>query len=83
MVPAGNKAKRLSLFNHFTKTIHHHHHHHHHHHQLNVQFFDYQSAQCFFLKQRRIILDLVFGKILQPIQVDEVVFQPYKQLFYL
>ena len=27
MVPAGNKAKRLSLVNHTTKTIHHHHHH--------------------------------------------------------
>ena len=35
MVPAGNKAKRLSSFNHTTKAIHqHHHHHHHHHHQL-------------------------------------------------
>ena len=29
MVPAGNKAKRLLLVNHTTKTIHHHHHHHH------------------------------------------------------
>ena len=28
MVPAGNKAKRLSSVNHTTKTIHHHHHHH-------------------------------------------------------
>ena len=26
MVPAGNKAKRLSSINHTTKTIHHHHH---------------------------------------------------------
>ena len=25
MVPAGNKAERLSLVNHTTKTIHHHH----------------------------------------------------------
>ena len=32
MVPAGNKAKRLSSVSHTTKTIHHHHHHHHHHH---------------------------------------------------
>ena len=31
MIPAGNKAKRLSSVNHTTKTIHHHHHHHHHH----------------------------------------------------
>ena len=31
MVPAGNKAKRLSLVNHTAKTIHHHHYHHHHH----------------------------------------------------
>ena len=31
MVPAGNKAKRLPLVNHTTKTIHHHHNHHHHH----------------------------------------------------
>ena len=31
MVPAGNKATRLSSVNHTTKTIHHHHHHHHHH----------------------------------------------------
>ena len=31
MVPARNKAKRLSSVNHTTKTIHHHHHHHHHH----------------------------------------------------
>ena len=29
MVPAGNKAKRLSSVNHTTKTIHHHYHHHH------------------------------------------------------
>ena len=29
MVPAGNKAKRLSSVNHTTKTIRHHHHHHH------------------------------------------------------
>ena len=28
MVPAGNKAKRLSSVKHTTKTIHHHHHHH-------------------------------------------------------
>ena len=28
VVPAGNKAKRLSSVNHTTKTIHHHHHHH-------------------------------------------------------
>ena len=28
MVPAGNKAKRLSSVNHTTKTIYHHHHHH-------------------------------------------------------
>ena len=27
MVPAGNKAKRLSSVNHTTKAIHHHHHH--------------------------------------------------------
>ena len=27
IVPAGNKAKRLSSVNHATKTIHHHHHH--------------------------------------------------------
>ena len=27
MVPAGNKANRLSLVNHTTKTIHHHHKH--------------------------------------------------------
>ena len=32
MVSAGNKAKRLSLLNHTTKTIHHRHHYHHHHH---------------------------------------------------
>ena len=32
VVPAGNKAKRLSSVNHTTKAIHHHHHHHHHHH---------------------------------------------------
>ena len=32
MVPAGNKARRLSSVNHTTKIIHHHHHHHHHYH---------------------------------------------------
>ena len=32
MVPAGNKAKRLSSVNHTTKTIYHYHHNHHHHH---------------------------------------------------
>ena len=42
MVPAGNKAKRLSLVNHTTKTIHHHHHDHHHHHH---QCFDYMVVQ--------------------------------------
>ena len=31
MFPPGNKAKRLSLVNRTTKTIHHRHHHHHHH----------------------------------------------------
>ena len=31
MVPAENKAKRLSSVNHTARTIHHHHHHHHHH----------------------------------------------------
>ena len=31
MISAGNKAKRLSLVNHTTKTIHHHHHDRHHH----------------------------------------------------
>ena len=38
VVPAGNKAKRLSLVNHTTKTIHdhHHHHHHHYHHIRNI-----------------------------------------------
>ena len=30
MVPAGNKAKRLSSVKHTTKTTHHHHYHHHH-----------------------------------------------------
>ena len=34
MVPTGNKAKRLSSFNHTTKTINHQHHHDHHHHQM-------------------------------------------------
>ena len=29
MVPAGNRAKRLSSVSYTTKTIHHHHHHHH------------------------------------------------------
>ena len=28
MIPAGNKAKHLSLVNHTTKAIHHYHHHH-------------------------------------------------------
>ena len=36
MVPARNKAKRLSLVNHTTKTIYHHHHHHHHHHHILI-----------------------------------------------
>ena len=31
MVRTGNKAERLLLVNHTTKTIHHNHHHHHHH----------------------------------------------------
>ena len=38
MVPAGNKAKRLSSVNHTTKTIHHHHQHHH-----TVQIFTSNS----------------------------------------
>ena len=36
MVPAGNKAKRLSSVNNTTKTILHHHHHHHHHHIIII-----------------------------------------------
>ena len=45
MVPAGNKAKRLSLVNLTTKTIHHHHHDHHHHHHHHHQCFDYMVVQ--------------------------------------
>ena len=43
MVPAVNKAKRLSLVNHTTKAIYHHHqlhhhyHHHHHHHYQSIK----------------------------------------------
>ena len=40
MVPAGNKAKRLSSVNHTTKTILHHHHHHHHHVINGKTFYD-------------------------------------------
>ena len=44
MVPTGNKAKRLSSFNHTTKTInhqhHHNHHHHHHHYRVNCSWGD-------------------------------------------
>ena len=39
MVPAGNKAKRLSSVNHTTKTIHHHHHHHHNHHHRPLSLY--------------------------------------------
>ena len=39
MVPAGNKAKRLSLINHTTKTNHHHYHHHDHHHHHHQQSY--------------------------------------------
>ena len=49
MVPAGNKAKRLSSVNHITKTIHHHHHHHHHHNIRKIctgQVDDYTTG-CF------------------------------------
>ena len=45
MVPPGNKAKRLSLVNRTTKTIHHHHHHHHHHHR-DDSCFDGTMASC-------------------------------------
>ena len=38
-VPAGNKAKRLSLVNHTTKAVHHHHHHHHHRQSFLLYFY--------------------------------------------
>ena len=52
MVPAGNKAKRLSSANHTTKTIHHHHHHHLHPLQLHLlyHFDNYLIAISIFLE---------------------------------
>ena len=47
MVPAGNKAKRLSSVNHTAKTIYHHHLHHHRHHHLlltNRQVANFRKA---------------------------------------
>ena len=43
MVPAANKAKRLSSVNHTTKTIHHHHHHHSHH-RMSLIWTDMQNG---------------------------------------
>ena len=43
MVIAGYKAKRLSLVNHTTKTIHHHHHHHHH----QILILEFENCTCF------------------------------------
>ena len=40
MVPAGNKAKRLLLVNHTTKTIHHHHHQE----QVSVKLKDFKTV---------------------------------------
>ena len=40
MVPAENKAKRLSSVNHTARTIHHHHHHHHHQGSLKDKILD-------------------------------------------
>ena len=52
MVPAGNKAKRLSI-NHTTRTIYHHHHYPHHHHLLRVlQTRQYQQNSCFTVSMR-------------------------------
>ena len=44
MVPAGNKAKRLSWVNHTTKTIHHNHRHLHYRHHLRI--FGLKFAKC-------------------------------------
>ena len=46
MVPAGNKAKCLSLVNHTTKAIHHYHHHHHHHHHHHQQIRGVREKMC-------------------------------------
>ena len=53
MVPAGNKAKRLSSVNHTTKTFHHHHHHHHH---LSNQVWKHQNKNW-----RKLLLLHLFG----------------------
>ena len=53
MVPAGNKAKRLSSVSHTTKTIHHHHHHHQHHHHHHHR--PYSTAAAIELYMRAII----------------------------
>ena len=58
MVPAGNKAKRLSSVNYTTKTIHdhdhdhHHHHHHHHHHRMSKLDSENLSSVIIFLVQK-------------------------------
>ena len=47
MVPAGNKAKRLSSVSHTTKTLHHHHHHHHHHETNRAKTFQNKFSKYF------------------------------------
>ena len=47
MVPAGNKAKRLSPVNHTTKTIHYHLHHHH---NSTFSIFFFQSCLTIFVE---------------------------------
>ena len=62
MAPAGNKAKRLSLVNHTTKTIYHHHHHHHHHHYHHIknrkffvkpESFRHHKSKCFWQNEKK------------------------------
>ena len=58
MVPARNKAKRLSSVNHTTKTIHHHHHHHHHQGQVMIikkYTYDDEASTLFQSKKEYLI----------------------------
>ena len=61
MVPAGNKAKRLSSVNHTAKTIYHHHLHHHRHHHHHLLLTNRQVAN--FRKAYYLSTDIKLSKL--------------------
>ena len=76
MVPAGNKAKRLSSVNHATKRIHRHHHHHHHHYHLHQDknlLVNFQKFEKFENKKSVLEIMLFFFSFLRFLTVSKAI----------